>query len=92
MSKEINANRISVDPLEIVFLYKNSTPAIKRLIFESLHPKHREVTLLLINKELSKLKDEYNRLIIEEARRIIKDFKRVEFSSNKCECSKLIAQ
>lgn len=85
MSKEINANRISVEPLEIVFLYENSTPAIKRLIFESLHPKHKEVNLLLINKELSKLKPEYNKLIIDEARRIIKEFKRVEFNSNKCE-------
>lgn len=85
MSKKNNANRIKVDPLEIVFLYEHSTPAVKRLILESLQTKHKGISLLLINKELTKLKSEYNKVIIEEARRILKEFKQVEFNSSKLE-------
>lgn len=73
--------RIEVSPLEIVFLYNNMTSTMKRMVADRLNENGLIAKRENIYRELQTLKKEYDAEIIFQARRILKEFKGLEFNN-----------
>jgi hypothetical protein len=70
---------MKVDPQEIVFIKENAPKAFPRLVQEGLEAQGIEIRREYIYVELSSIKDTYNPDIINEARRLLKAVKGVEY-------------
>jgi hypothetical protein len=74
---------MKVDAREIVFIKENAPKAFPRLIIESLEAKGvSKLNRTAVHTEISTLKDTYNPVIIEEARRLLYLIKGVKYSKN----------
>ncbi|MBP3944389.1 hypothetical protein J5U18_12645 [Sphingobacteriaceae bacterium WQ 2009] len=73
--------KIEVSPLEIVFFYNNMTSTMKRMVADRLNENGLSAKRENIYRELQTLKKEYDAEIITQARRILKEFKGLEFNN-----------
>ncbi|MGJ1407416.1 hypothetical protein [Sphingobacterium siyangense] len=80
MSNKTTPSQIKLEPEEVLFLYKNCNASIKSVVFERLKKQGYNYTKLLITKEVSKLKREYNPVIIAEIRAVLKENLDLEFN------------
>ncbi|WP_286753905.1 MULTISPECIES: hypothetical protein [Sphingobacterium] len=80
MSNKPTQSKISLEPEEVLFLYKNCNASIKSVVFERLKKQGHKYNKLLITKEVSKLKREYNPIIIAEIRSVLKENLGLEFN------------
>ena len=71
---------MKVDAREIVFIKENAPKGFPRLIVETLESKGVKVDRVRVHMELFTLKNDYNDLIIEEARRLLFAVKGVKYS------------
>lgn len=80
MSNKTTQRQIKLEPEEVLFLYKNCDAGIKSVVFERLKKQGYNYSKLLITKEVSKLKREYNPVIIAEIRAVLKENLDLEFN------------
>lgn len=66
---------MKVDARELVFLKENGPQNMAAMISEK-----TGVNRSSVNNELSRIKSEYNEIVIAEARRLVKAFNGVEFN------------
>ncbi len=80
MSNKTTQPQIKLEPEEVLFLYKNCDAGIKSVVHERLKAKGINVSKLLITKEISKLKREYNPVVINEVKVVLKDNLGLEYN------------
>lgn len=71
---------MKVDAREIVFIKENAPKGFPRLIVESLESQGLQYDRIRVHKELFTLKNDYNDVVIEEARRLLHLIKGVKYS------------
>lgn len=81
MSNKMNEKLLQVEPEEVLFFYQHCDASIKNVVFDNLVKTHPNITKRLVDKELTKLKKNYNAAVIHEARRVLKAVKGVQFQN-----------
>lgn len=72
--------KIEVDAREILFFKENAPNSLVSLIMESLSEQGHELNRTQVWRELTTIKKSYLKIVIEEARRLIKAIKGVEYN------------
>ncbi|MFD2962808.1 MULTISPECIES: hypothetical protein [Olivibacter] len=72
---------INVDAREILFIKEHAPKGFSRIIADSLQSEGITVDRVTVHKEISTLKTNYNKQVIETARRLLKAIKGVEFQA-----------
>jgi len=73
--------KIEVDAREIIFIKENAPTALVSLIIESLETKNIKINRTQVHREITTIKKFYLKPVIEEARRLIKAIKGVEYNN-----------
>lgn len=73
---------IEVRPDELLFIRKNAPTAFARIVSESLMTDGHRIDRFKVHNELTTLKDNYDSVIINKARELLKVLSNVEYQPN----------
>lgn len=74
--------KIKVDEKEIIFFTKNAPKGFVSLILEGLAEKGIKTNRMQIHREITTIKKSYAKPVIQEARRLLKAIKGLEFKEH----------
>lgn len=73
--------KTKLDPKEILFIHENAPNGFAALVHQNLVQSGYSINRMQVHRELFTHKREYLKPVIEEARRLLKAIKQVEFSN-----------